>query len=199
MANDKPAELNLQRHSKERVYNGFFKIDKSVISFTEPGGRRLENVTLEVFERGDSAAAILHDAWKDEVILTEQFRYPTYEKGPGRIIEAIAGSIEPGEDPAECIRREIREEVGYEVKDLKPIGKFYVSPGGTSERIFLFYCKVSRADLKDESASGVAHQNEAVTRLYWPTEKLFEALDAGELDDAKLIIGAHWLRRHLGR
>jgi len=129
----------------------------------------------------------------------EQFRFPTLEKGPGWMIEIVAGSIEAGETAEACIRREIREEIGYEVLALEPISRFYVSPGGVSERISVFYCAVAEADLKDPHASGVIAQNERVARVVMNEAQFFEAVESGAIQDAKSIIAAQWLRRKLAR
>ena len=95
-----------------------------------------------VFERGDSAAALIHDVERDVIVLAEQFRIATYDKGPGYIVEAMAGSVEEDEEPEDCIRREMMEEVGYQAGKLFLVANGYVSPGSSSERIFLYYAPV---------------------------------------------------------
>lgn len=183
---------------KRRVFDGFFKIDRALVSYRDEFGAA-EAVPIEVFERGDSVGAMLHDPVRGVVILTEQFRYPTYEKGPGWMIEIVAGSIEEGETAEDCIRREMREEIGYEIDALEFISRFYVSPGGASERIFLFYCAVNETHLKDPAARGLAHQNERVSRIEMPEEEFFSAIETGVVQDAKSIVAGLWLRRKLGR
>ena len=83
------------------------------------------------FERGDSAAVVLHDPQTDLVIFTEQFRYPTHAKGPGWLLEIPAGTVDDDDedDPIRTMRREVMEEIGYRVDKLKYICKFYVTPG----------------------------------------------------------------------
>ncbi len=151
------------------------------------------NVTRLVFERGDSAAALLHDPGRDIVLLTEQFRMPTYEKGPGWLLEVAAGTVEPSETPDACIIRELREEIGYEVDAVELIARFYVSPGGTSERIFLYYASVSANMLKDHAASGVASQQEDVKRVEIPTREFLDMAARHQIEDAKTLIAALWL------
>jgi 8-oxo-dGTP pyrophosphatase MutT (NUDIX family) len=54
----------------------------------------------------------------------KQFKYPTYEKGSGWIVETVAGILEPGETPEAALRRETLEETGYEIALLEPIATF---------------------------------------------------------------------------
>lgn len=188
--------MKVDVRDKKRVYDGFFKIDRALVSYDGEQGR-VENAPLEVFERGDSAAAILHHRKRSEIILTEQFRFPTYEKGPGWLLEVAAGSVDPGETPEQCIRREVGEELGYEIQDLRFVSRFYTSPGGSSERVHLYYCVVADGDLKDPGAHGNAGAHEHVTKVIWRTEDFCAAGENGQFEDAKSIIAALWLGQAL--
>ena len=185
--------MNVVVHEKKRVFDGFFKIDRAVVSYDGEHGR-VENAPFEVFERGESAAVLLHHVKRNQVIFTEQFRFPTYEKGPGWMLEVAAGSIDPGETPEECVRREVREELGYEIEALRFIARFYVSPGGSSERVHLYYCAVADGDWKDPEAHGLASAHEQVTRVVWEVGEFCDAAENGQFQDAKSIIAALWLR-----
>jgi ADP-ribose pyrophosphatase len=178
--------------SKKRVFDKHFKVDEAKVAFTSYKGDTVE-ATLLVFERGDSAACILHETDTDTIILTEQFRFPTFEKGPGWLVETPAGSVDPGESPADCIRREMMEEIGYKLGKLKPIAKFYVSPGGSSERIHLFYAPVTSAALVDKAASGLTGHQEDVKRVRMSRAAFLEGWRKGKFEDAKLLVGAGWL------
>lgn len=191
-----PRKLNIVEHSRKRVFDRHFKIDEAVLSYDRLDGRgRFERRRWLIFERGDSAAVLLHDLDADRILLTEQLRAPTIEKGPGVIREILAGSIEDGETPASCIVREVEEEIGYRIRrrDLRRISTFYVSPGGTSERIVLFYAPVRNAQRLDPTASGVASEGESIRLVAVPRTRFLEDARAGRLLDAKTLIAGLWL------
>ena len=176
------------------MLDAFLKVDRvEVTHSTVEGQGFVRNHSLLVLERGDSAAALILDVERDVVILTEQFRLPTYEKGPGWLIEAVAGSIDVAETPEQCIRREMLEEVGYQAGDLKVIGTFYTTPGGSSERTFLFFAPVRPADLIDQAASGLAAQKENIRRVETPREDFIKGCRTGRYQDAKLLVAGLWL------
>ena len=93
--------------SKRRIFDDFFKIDEIHLSYERFDGGMSHTRRQLVFERGDSVAAVLMNKETSRVILISQFRYPTYEKGPGWLVETIAGRLETDESPEEAIRREI--------------------------------------------------------------------------------------------
>src|SRR5207247_1097093 len=123
-------------------------------------------------ERGDAVAALIHDVSNNTVVLVEQFRYPTLGKGTGWIFEVVAGMLKSEENPRHAIRREIFEEVGYKITSLKEIATFFVSPGGSSERIVLYYVAVTANNLK-AAAGGLASESENIRRHAVPLKTAF--------------------------
>ena len=96
-------------------------------------------VKREVFERGHAGFLLAYDPKRDEVVLIEQIRIPAYETSQTPwLLEVIAGMVEEGESPEEVVRREATEEAGITIGRCKPIVSYLSSPGGTSERIFVF-------------------------------------------------------------
>jgi ADP-ribose pyrophosphatase len=186
--------------SRRVAYKGRYRLEEVVFDFDRAAGRgRITDSKREVFERGDSAAALVHDVERDVVIVTEQFRVSTYEKGPGYLIEAMAGSLEEGEDPKACLRREMMEEIGYRAGKLTLIARYYVSPGSSSERVSLFYAPVNTADLVDPNASGVAAEKEDIRRVEFPREDFLARIEAGKFEDGKLVTAGLWLKSQPGR
>ena len=108
---------------------------------------RLENgveATREVVchPGGVSAAALTPD---NRIYLVRQFRYPYKQV----VLEAPAGKLEPGEDPDEAIRRELREETGVTTDSFLKLGDFYPTPGYTDEIIRLYACRAQSQGATD--------------------------------------------------
>ncbi|MEA2989737.1 MAG: ADP-ribose pyrophosphatase [Alphaproteobacteria bacterium] len=184
--------------SRKRVFDDFFKIDEALLRYERYDGTMSPVVRRLCFERGDSAAALLVNVQRRCVHLTEQFKYPALEKAGGWLPDLVAGMIEAGETPEAAIRREIAEEAGFEAATLEPIASVFVSPGGSSERIFLFCARVTDAARKS-AGGGVAGEAEDIKVLEWPIDAYLAKVAAGDLPDAKLLIAGYWLKDNLAR
>ncbi len=173
---------------KRRVFDGFFKIDELKLRYQKFKGDMTSPVTRLVFERGDSVAAILFNTDTKRLIFVRQFRAPSYEKGPGWITEIIAGMIDPGEGPDDALRREVFEETGYRIRDARAISTFYLSPGGSSERIFLYYAEVDNAT-HDGEGRGVEGEGEDIQLVEMSVSEALADVSVGRFPDAKTIVG----------
>jgi nudix-type nucleoside diphosphatase (YffH/AdpP family) len=181
----------VQIHAKKRVFDGFFKIDEADLCYERFDGSMTPTVKRISLERGDSVAALLFNRDSRQLLFVRQFRYPTHEKGPGWITEIVAGMQEPGEDAEDALRREVLEETGYDIVSIEPIGRFYVSPGGSSERITVFYVETTGTS-KVAAGGGLASENEDIETVYYTPEQLQQAIVGGEIQDAKTLVGALW-------
>jgi ADP-ribose pyrophosphatase len=179
-------------HGKKRVYDGFFKLDEAKVSYEQFDGRMSPVVTRLSLERGDAVAALVFDTDTRELILVRQFRFPTWEKGPGWVCELVAGMIDGAELPETAIRREILEETGYSVSKLEKIAAFYLSPGGSSERVFLFYAEVNHAG-RAADGTGAAQEHEDIQTVRMTLAEAQQEMDSGHLPDAKTLVGIMWL------
>jgi ADP-ribose pyrophosphatase len=177
---------------RRRVFDDFFKVDEARVSFERFDGSMSPPVRRLVFERGDSVAAVVRHRESGDLLFTEQFRYPTLGKGEGWLVEIMAGMIDGTEPPEATLRREIGEELGYAVAHAEPISTFFLSPGGSSERIFLFYAEVSDAG-RVSDGGGRAEELEDIRIVRMSLDEARVALGAGRIGDAKTIIGLHWL------
>lgn len=148
-----------------------------------------------VFERGDAVAMLVHRRDKDTVILTRQFRFPARfnkaEDSEGWIVELPAGIVEDGEKPEVSARREVEEEVGYRVDKLEEIATFFVSPGGTSERVSLYYAAVTGPPVSD--GGGVESEQEDIEVLEVPRKDFIALVKDNSIRDAKTLLAGYWL------
>jgi len=150
---------------KTTLHQGFFRLDACTIRHERFAGGELE-IVRENLERGDAVVVLLHDPARDEVLLIEQFRIgPTARNDNPWLIEMVAGMLNPDEDALECARRECIEEAGYEPTTLTPLGSYYVSPGGCSERIFLYLGEVD-ASQPVGKGGGLESEHEDI-RVFW--------------------------------
>jgi nudix-type nucleoside diphosphatase (YffH/AdpP family) len=173
--------------SRKDLVNDFFRLEEAQIRYPLYNGKMSAPQRRLSLERGNSAAAVLYHQDLNAYILTEQFRYPTYPESGGWLLEIPAGRIEEDEPAEDCIRREIREETGMDVTTLKFLVDFYTSPGGSSERIFLFHATVTGQI--GAGSKGNRHEAEDIQLLRMPEKKLKGLLKDGQIKDAKSIIG----------
>jgi len=188
-----PNQRSYEILSKKRIFDHFFKVDELHLRHSTTQGAMSAELTRLVFERGDAVAALVHNRATNSLILTEQFRAPAAEKGPAWLLELPAGMIDKDEEPASAVVREVYEEIGYRPTHVEFIASFYLSPGGSSERIFLYYCPVESVDQKSRGG-GLAAEDEYISRVELPLSEAFKRLDDHEIVDAKTIIGLQWLR-----
>lgn len=197
-----PASRKAEIHKQTRLFDDFFKIDEVMVSHERRDGTMSPDERRLIFERGDAAAIMLFNVDTKRVVLVNQFKAPTLiarrrddpQTMDGWITEATAGMIERNETPEATIIRETQEETGYRITDPKLIATFFSSPGGTSERIFLYYKDVRETDRIGE---GGGLDGEDITVVEMPLNELLERLVQGSIDDPKLAIGAYWMKDRL--
>lgn len=180
----------------EPVYDGFFKIERAVVRYERFDGRMSDPITRYCFERGDSVGVLLYNPKSDSVVLVEQFRYPAYVRGgPGWILEIVAGIRDKG-DSIRVAKSEALEEAGYEMERLEKLSSFYLSPGGSSERMDLYLGYVSKPS---QEGGGVREEGEEIRIVELPLEEALRMIERGEICDAKTILALLWLyRRKVG-
>ena len=157
------------------------------------------------FERGDAVAALIVNTDTNNVILVRQFRPPIAPiEGAGhQLLETVAGVVRQNEEALQCLQREIAEETGYQLNFNKKtaslagtelISEFYSSPGGSSERIFLYYVTVDASTGKTKGG-GMKEQGESIETVLIPLKDFFESLDRGVFKDPKIIVAGQWLEK----
>jgi len=178
---------------RKTVFERFiFRIDEVQLRHALYDGSMGEPITRLVLERGDSVAVLPHDPEAGVVLLCEQFRAPTVERGPGWLAEIPAGILEAEEAVEACAHRETLEETGHDVAAIARIATVYPSPGGSSERIHILYGRILLRPDAPKTA-GVANEGEDIRILQTPVDAALAQLRAGEIQDAKTAIALQWL------
>jgi len=140
-----------------------------------PSGRE---TTREIVEHADCVAILAVDA-EDNVLLVSQFRQAVGK----RLLEIPAGGIEPGEDPVDCVRRELREETGFLPQKVERLGGFYSTPGYGTEYLHLYLA----TDLVSSPLQ--AEDSESIRLVRVPLAQIHGLITSGEICDAKSIAG----------
>ena len=150
----------------------------------------------EVYDRGNGAAILLYNTEQKTVILTRQFRLPTYLNGntSGMSIEVCAGLLDQ-DQPEQCIIRETEEETGYRLSNVTKIMESYMSPGAVTEILYLF-TGAYNASMKVSEGGGVAHEEENIDVLEMPFDQAYAMIATGEIKDAKTIMLLQYAKIH---
>jgi len=148
----------------------------------------LEQQTREVYDRGNGATILLYNKQQKTVILTRQFRMPTFVNGntSGFLIEACAGLLDR-DNPEDCIRRETEEETGYKIEKVQKVFEEYMSPGSVTEILHFFIAEYSNS-MKVHEGGGIASEQENIEVLEILLEQAMAMIRSGEIKDAKTIM-----------
>jgi len=159
---------------------------------TKDGSKKVQ--TREAYDRGNGAAILLYNKEQETVILTRQFRLPTYVNGneTGMLIEACAGLLDK-DNPEDCIRRETEEETGYRIKDVRKIFEAYMSPGSVTEILYFFIAEYAHS-MKVHEGGGIEHEQENIEVLEMPVQLAMEMIQTGEIKDGKTIMLLQYIK-----
>jgi nudix-type nucleoside diphosphatase (YffH/AdpP family) len=183
--------------NKRYILDDYFKVEEAYLRFEQFNGEMSRKIRRLSLERGDSVAILVYNTTTKKIILVNQFRYPTYLHGDGWIIETIAGMIDREEESENTAQREIREETGLTINTFEHIASFYLTPGGSSERIFLYYSEVSGEQAKYKKTGGLLREGEDIKVIELSLAEAMAKIRSGEIMDAKTIIGIYWLENRL--
>ncbi|MET1256609.1 NUDIX domain-containing protein [Aliikangiella maris] len=186
-------QLKYEILKTENGFNGYFKINRYTIRQQLFAGGWSEPFQRELFERGHAAAVLLLDPLKERLALVEQFRPGAMEtEAYPWITEPVAGIIETGETPGNVVRRESIEEAGCEIKRLRQIYKYLVSPGGCTETVCLYLGEIDSTTLPE--LGGLDDENEDIRIVNISIDEAFQRLDRGEFNNAMMLIAIQWLK-----
>ena len=144
---------NVRNIKTELLSDNWYTLNKITFEYEKEDGS-WETQIREAYDRGNGAAILLYNKDKGTVILTRQFRMPTYVNGneDGMMIEVCAGLLD-GDHPEDCIKKEVEEETGYKVDNVQKVFESYMSPGSVTE-ILHFFIGVYSEDMKISEGGG---------------------------------------------
>jgi nudix-type nucleoside diphosphatase (YffH/AdpP family) len=171
----------------ELLSDNWYVLNKVTFDY-KMGKQDSETQVREVYDRGNGAVILLYNLTKKTVVLTRQFRLPTYLNGntSGMVIEACAGLLD-AENPEECIIRETEEETGYQLASVKKVFQSYMSPGSVTE-ILHFFIGEYQPNMKVSDGGGLAEEHENIEVLEYPFQEAYQMIASGEIIDAKTIM-----------
>ena len=172
---------------KKLLSNNWYSLYKYSFEFQTPDGE-WEKQKREVYDRGNGSTILLYNPEKQSVILTRQFRLPSYVNGnqDGMMIETCAGLLDEN-NPEDCIKKEAEEETGYKIENVIRIFEAYMSPGVMTEIIYFFVAKYSD-DMKISDGGGLEHEQEYIEVLELNFDEALNMVDSGEIKVAKTIM-----------
>lgn len=183
---------NVEILEKTTCFEGFFRLERYRLRYRLFRGDWSHPLVREIFERGHAAAVLPYDPIRDEVVLIEQFRAGALAAPSGPwLLEIVAGMIEAGEIAQEVIKRESLEEADCVITNLISLYDFWVSPGGTTERIALF---CGRTDASHAGGvHGVSEEGEDIKVHVVTLDVALALLQSGKINSASAIIALQWL------
>lgn len=179
--------MNVQILNTEILSNNWYTLKKLTYEMEKADGSRVTQVR-EAYDRGNGATILLYNKANKTVILTRQFRLPTFINGneTGMLIEACAGLLDK-DNPEDAIRRETEEETGYKVTHIEKVFEAYMSPGSVTEILYFFVAEYSK-DMKVHEGGGIEHEQENIEVLELGFDEAVQMMQTGEIKDAKTIM-----------
>ena len=178
---------------EELLSDNWYSLKKYTYEILKKDGI-LQKQIREVYDRGNGAVILLYNEENKSVILTRQFRLPSFVNGnkSGDLIEVCAGLLDQ-DNPEEAIKRETEEETGYRIKDVRKIFEAYMSPGSVTEILYFFIAEYTHA-MKVNEGGGVEQEQEDIEVLEFSFEKAFAMIESGEIKDAKTILLLQYMK-----
>jgi len=177
----------------EILSDNWYVLKKITYEYTRKDGS-IQVQNREAYDRGNGATILLYNKELQTVILTRQFRLPTFINGneSGMLIEACAGLLDK-DNPEDCIRRETEEETGYKITDVRKVFEAYMSPGSVTEILYFFVAEYHHS-MKVHNGGGIEHEQENIEVLELPVTKAMEMIRSGEIKDGKTIMLLQYIK-----
>lgn len=181
----------IENVKKELLSNNGFMLHKYTFNLQRNDGSTVQQMR-EVYDRGNGATILLYNCAKGTLVLTNQFRMPTYVNGneSGMLLEACAGLLD-ADSPEQCARREALEETGFQVGEVTKIYEAYMSPGGVTEIVHFFIAEYHE---NQRHAAGGGIEDEDIDVVELPFSEAVAMIADGRIKDGKTIMLVQYLQ-----
>lgn len=190
-------DMNVEK--VEPKFKGFFTINEVHVNHRLYQGGTSQTLKREIFERGDAVVLLPYDPITDSVVIIEQFRLGALNGDTPWQLEFIAGMFGKNEQPIEVAIREAKEEANLDISkdDIIEISKFFTSPGGTSECIYMFAAKIDSTGVG--GVYGLEEEGEDILVHVMSRTDAMLLLAQGKICNASTVIGLQWLQLNYSR
>ena len=176
----------VQVHEVKTLSADWYVLKKTRFSFRRSDGT-WQDQWRETYDRGNGATILLYNLDRRTVVLTRQFRYPTFVNGHDDLmIEAPAGLLDAAE-PEMRIRAEVEEETGFRIGQVQPIFEAFMSPGSVTEKLYFFAAPYTAAD-RVGAGGGNREEGEDIGLLELTLADALDYIRTGNICDAKTIM-----------
>ena len=172
---------------KELLSDNWYTLNKYSFDYQKPDGE-WERQEREAYDRGNGSTILLYNSKKGSVILTRQFRLPTFVNGNanGMLVETCAGLLDEN-NAEDCIKKETEEETGYKIDKVKKIFESYMSPGSVTEILHFFVAEYSDS-MRVSAGGGLEHEQENIEVLELNFDDAYAMIESGKIKDGKTIM-----------
>ncbi|MCI4677915.1 NUDIX domain-containing protein [Rhodoblastus acidophilus] len=155
---------------------------------------RWEKHERNLFRRPDACVLLPYDCARGKVLLTRQFRLGAFmnDETPG-LLEACAGTLDPGESPDACMRREAMEEMGLKVGELRFLFEAFVSPAASTEKLYFFAAPYG-PEARVGDGGGMEEEGEEIEVVEAAFVEVLREAEAGAIRDGKTLTLLYWLK-----
>lgn len=180
----------------EILSDDWYVLKKTTFKYTRTDGSS-QTLTRETYDRGNGATVLLYNLGKGTVVLTRQFRYPTFVNGnaDGLLIESAAGLLDKAQ-PEDRIRQEAEEETGFLLTNIEPVLEAYMSPGSVTERLYFYIAAYEESD-RVSAGGGNLNEGEDIEVLEIPFAEALSMIESGVICDGKTIMLLQYAAIHV--
>lgn len=196
MTKPRYSQQDVEILATERVYDGFYKMDRLSLKHKTFAGEWSQPITRELMHRHDAVCVLIWDPDADTIVICEQFRVGSLGEPSPWLYELVAGLIDKDESPEEVGRREAVEEAGVDIDQMKFLYRYQPSPGGSNETVYLY---IAQANLpKSGGVFGLAEENEDIRTHIVERSEAMKWIADGRIANAASLLALQWLSYHEG-